>query len=107
LKFQLVKPKTIYSHFATVEHAGQKHRNGKMTTVVLRNVFSECIEGKLGMCLLLPDSIGDDWMVELMIIYIEKTLPKLWVLMILTKKLWGCELDESKSLNKLSNSNTY
>jgi hypothetical protein len=41
-----------------------------------RNVFYECVEGKSGICLLLAMSIGDDWMVNMMIIYIEKTFGK-------------------------------
>ena len=44
--------------------------------VFFRNVFYECIEGKLGICLLLAMYIGDDWMVDLMIIYIKKTVTK-------------------------------
>ena len=44
--------------------------------VLFRNVFYECIEGKLGICLLLAMYIGDDWMVDLMIIYIKKTVTK-------------------------------
>ena len=41
-----------------------------------RDVFNECIEGKLGICLLLAMSISDDWIVDLMIIYISKTIAK-------------------------------
>jgi hypothetical protein len=36
------------------------------------NVFYKCIEGKLGICLLFAMLIGEDWMVNLMIIYIKK-----------------------------------
>jgi hypothetical protein len=38
--------------------------------------FYKCIEGKSGIYLLLAMSIDDDWMVNLMIIYIEKTNAK-------------------------------
>ena len=44
--------------------------------VILCNVYYECIEGKLGICLLLVISIDNDWMVNMMIIYIEKTIAK-------------------------------
>jgi hypothetical protein len=47
-----------------------------LTTVLFCNVFYECIEGKSGIRLLLAMFIGDDWMVDLMIIYIEKTIAK-------------------------------
>jgi hypothetical protein len=40
------------------------------------NVFYKCIEGKLGICLLLAMFIGEDWMVNLMIIYIKKIIAK-------------------------------
>ena len=60
----------------TAEHARQKHRNGKMTVVFFRNVFYKCIEGKSSICLLLAMFIGDNWMVDSMIIYIEKTIAK-------------------------------
>jgi hypothetical protein len=40
------------------------------------NFFYKCIEGKLGMCLLLEKFIGEDWMVNLMIIYIKKIIAK-------------------------------
>jgi hypothetical protein len=51
--------------------------------------FYKCIEGKLGICLLLAMFIGEDWMVNLMIIYIKKSLPKLWILMTISKKIMG------------------
>jgi hypothetical protein len=72
----LVKPKTNCSHLEIAEQAGQKNCNGIATTVLFRNVFHECIEGKTGICLLLAMFIGDDWMVNLMIICIEKTIAK-------------------------------
>jgi hypothetical protein len=53
-----------------------KNCNGKLTTILFRNAYYECIEGKLGVYLLLVMSIDDDWMVGLMIIYIEKTIAK-------------------------------
>ena len=37
---------------------------------------NKCIKGKLGICLLLAMFIGEDWMVNLMIIYIKKTIAK-------------------------------
>ena len=80
----------------TAEQAGQKNCNGKSITNLFHNVFYECFEGKLGICLLLTMSIGDDWMVDLMIIYIEKTIvkgPKHWIFTTFSKKLWGCQLD--------------
>ena len=44
--------------------------------VLFHNVYYKCIEGKLGIGLLLVMSIDDNWMVDLMIIYIEKTIAK-------------------------------
>jgi hypothetical protein len=38
--------------------------------------FYKCIEGKLGICLLLTMFIGEDWMINLMIIYIKKIITK-------------------------------
>jgi hypothetical protein len=73
---QLVKPKKIYSCLAIAELAGQENRNGKPIAVLFRNVSHECIEGKSGICLLLAMFIGGDWMVDLMIIYIKKTIAK-------------------------------
>jgi hypothetical protein len=73
---QLVKPKRIYSCLAIVELVGQENRNGKPIAVLFRNVSHECIEGKSGICLLLAMFIGGDWMVDLMIIYIKKTIAK-------------------------------
>jgi hypothetical protein len=40
------------------------------------NVFYKCIEGKSGICLLLAIFIGEDWMVNLMVIYIKKIIAK-------------------------------
>jgi hypothetical protein len=40
------------------------------------NVFYKCIEGKLGICLLLAIFMGEDWMVNLMIIFIKKIIAK-------------------------------
>ena len=45
-------------------------------TILFRNVFYNCIEGKLGICLLWVMFTDDDWMVDLMIIYVEKTIAK-------------------------------
>ena len=52
-------------------------------------------------------SIDNDWMVNLMIIYIEKTIAQALDINNIIKKIMGCQLDESKSLNKKSNSTTY
>ena len=43
---------------------------------LFRNVFYACIRGKSGICLLLAMSIGNDCMVNLMILYIGKTIAK-------------------------------
>ena len=80
--------------------ASQKNHNGKMTTILFRNDFYKCIEGKSGICLLLAMFIDDDWMVDLRIIYIEKTFAKALDISDIIKTLWGCQLNESKSLNK-------
>ena len=42
--------------------------------ILFHNVYYERIEEELG--LLLVMSIDDDWMVDMMIIYIEKTIAK-------------------------------
>ena len=60
----------------TVEHAGQKNCNGKTMAVLVLHVFYKCIEGKSGIRLLLAMFISDHWMVNLMIIYIEKIIAK-------------------------------
>ena len=49
---------------------------GKWRRFFFCNVFYECIEGKSGVCLLLAMFIDDDWMVDLMIIYIKKIIAK-------------------------------
>jgi hypothetical protein len=40
------------------------------------NIFHKCIEGKLGICLLLAMFIGEYWLVNLMIIYNKKIIAK-------------------------------
>ena len=40
------------------------------------NVFYKGIEGKLGICLLLATFIGEDWMANLVIIYIKTIIAK-------------------------------
>jgi hypothetical protein len=65
LKLHLVKPKEI---LATAEQAGQKNCNGKTIAVLFLNDFYECVEGKSGIYLLLTMFIGDEWMVDLMIL---------------------------------------
>ena len=71
---------------------------GNRQRFIFCNVYYECIEGKLGICLLLVMSIDDDWMVDLMIIYIEKTIAKALDINNIIKNIWGCQLNESKSL---------
>jgi hypothetical protein len=53
------------------------------------NVFYKCIEGKLDMCLLLAMFIGEDWMVNLMIIYIKKIIAKALDFNNIIKKIMG------------------
>jgi hypothetical protein len=53
------------------------------------NVSYKCIEGKLGMCLLLAMFIGEDWMVNLMIIYIKKIIAKALDFNNIIKKIMG------------------
>jgi hypothetical protein len=53
------------------------------------NVFYKCIEGKSGICLLLAMSIGEDWMVNLMIIYIKKIIAKALDFYDIIKKFMG------------------
>ena len=53
------------------------------------NVFYKCIEGKLGICLLLAMFIGEDWMVNLMIIYIKKIIAKALDFNDVIKKIMG------------------
>ena len=72
-KIVVGKTRTIRSRLATVEQARQKNRNGKTIAVLFHY---ECIEGKSGIWLLFVMCIGDDWMLDLMIIYIEKTIAK-------------------------------
>jgi hypothetical protein len=45
-------------------------------------------------------SIGDDWMVDMMIIYIENTIAKALDINNIINKIMGCQLDESIFLNK-------
>ena len=73
---------------------------GKQQRFFFRNVFYECIEGKFGIFLLLAMFIDDHWMVDLMIIYVNKIIAKALDINDIINFLWGCQLDESKSLNK-------
>ena len=71
-----------------------------MTLVCFQNVFYKCIEGKSSIYLLLAMSIGNDWMVDLMIIYIEKTIAKgLDINDIIKENLWGWNLKIKYTLN--------
>ena len=89
LKFHLVKSETICSHLAIGEQASQKNRNGKTIVVLFLDVFYECIEGKPNICLLLAMFIGDDRMIDLMIIYTEKTFAKAFDISDIIKKNYG------------------
>jgi hypothetical protein len=60
--------------------------------------YNEFIEGKLGICLLLVMSIDDDWMVDLMIIYIEKIIAKALDINNIFKKTYGDINSESPNL---------
>jgi hypothetical protein len=62
--------------FSNYKHASKKNGNGKTTTGFFRNVFYEFIKGKLSICLLLTMSIGNDWMIDMMIIFVGKTIAK-------------------------------
>ena len=72
-----------------IAKASQKNRNGKLTTVFFNNVFYEYIEGKSGIYLLLVMSIGNDWMINLMIIFIEKTIAKALDINDIIRKIMG------------------
>ena len=90
LIFQLVEPKKFCSRLVTVEHAGQHNCNGKtIMAVLVLNVFYKCIEGKSGIRLLLAMFISDYWMVNLMIIYIEKIIAKALEINNIIKKYMG------------------
>ena len=83
LKFQLVRPKTMCNRLATTEQAGQKNRNGKSTC------FSQWflrVNWRKAKHLL---TIGDDWMVDLKIIYIEKAIAKALDINDISKKFMG------------------
>ena len=60
-----------------------------MNVVLFCNVFYKSIEGKSGICLLLAMSIGDDWMVDRMIIYTKKTIAKAFDTKNFIKKIMG------------------
>jgi hypothetical protein len=61
----------------------------KRTAMGKRQCFYKCIEGKLGMCLLLAMFIGEDWMVNLMIIYIKNIIAKALDFNDIIKKIMG------------------
>ena len=60
-----------------------------MTTILFGNVFYKCIEEKSSLYLLLVMFIGDDWMVVLLIIYIEKIIAKALNIDNIIKKIMG------------------
>ena len=72
--------------------------NGKTIVILFCNVFYYCIEGKSSICFLLAMSTCDDWMVDMMIIYIKKIVTKVVDSNDIILILWGCHLHESKSL---------
>ena len=53
------------------------------------NVFYKCIEGKLGICLLLAMFIGEDWLVNLMIICNKKIIAKALEFNDIIRKIMG------------------
>jgi hypothetical protein len=53
------------------------------------NVFYKCIEGKLGICLLLAMFNGEDWMVNLVIKYIKHVIAKTLDFNDIIKKIMG------------------
>jgi len=53
------------------------------------NVFYKCIEGKLGICLLLAMFIAEDWMINHVIIYIKKIIAKALHFNDIIKKIMG------------------
>jgi hypothetical protein len=53
------------------------------------NIFYKCIEGKLGICLLLAMFIGEYWVVNLMIIYNKKIIAKALDFNEIIKKIMG------------------
>ena len=91
-KIAIGKTKNVYSCLAIAKLVGQKNRNGKPIAVLFRNVFYECIEGKSGICSLLAMFIGGDRMVDLMIIYIEKTIAKALDINDIIKKFMGMSI---------------
>ena len=62
--------------FSNYKHASKKNGNVKTTTCFFRDVFYEFIEGKSSIYLLLAMSIGNDWMIDMMITFVEKTIAK-------------------------------
>jgi hypothetical protein len=60
-----------------------------MIATLFCNVFYECIEGKSRIYLLLAKYVGNDWMVDLMIIYIENTIAKTLDVHDIIKKIMG------------------
>jgi hypothetical protein len=99
-KSQLIKPKENLQSFSDCKAGWSKELQWEN-----KNVLYKCIEGNWGICLLLAMFTGENWMVNFMIIYIKKIIAKA-ILMISSKTLWGCKLNESKSLDKLSNLTT-
>jgi hypothetical protein len=76
VRSQLEKPKNKLQLFSDCIVGWSKELQWGDNNGSFQIVFYECIEGKSGICLLLGMSIGDDWMINLMIIYIEKTIAK-------------------------------
>ena len=70
-KFQLVKPKKTCSRLATAEQAGQKNCNGKTTIFSTSALKESWASTYYWQCFL-----GEDWMVNMMIIYVKKIIAK-------------------------------
>ena len=83
-KIQLVKPKKICSFLATAEQTGQKNCNGKTTMFSTSALKESWASAYYWQCLLMR--IG--WSILWSSIS-KRSLPKLWILMTLSKNLWG------------------
>ena len=84
------------------------NRNEKTIAALFRNIFCECIEGKSCICLLSAMSVGDDQMINLMIIYIQKAIAKALDINDIMKKIYGDinSMSSHLSINN-QNMNTY
>ena len=94
-RHQLVKPKKIYSRLATTEQVGQKNCNGKTTMF-----FTSALKESWACTYYWQRSLVRIGWSILWSSITKRSLPKLWILMTLSKTLWGCQLNESKYPNK-------